>query len=250
MQTRIPIFNDLSFSDILEEMGIKNLNIKINNRLKKSWRIEKVGSHFTLSLPQKLINSPQHIKQELISWTQTMIQAKLAKSKLPQDIRKSNLQRERLIFEYMIEEGEVNRFRTYKNHKQKFRDTSGVCFDLEVLFTSLNNEWFGGTLHSYLRWGKYGSKTSYHSLFHDDTGNTHHLITIAGLYNHPAVPQYAVEAVLYHEMLHIALPPIESDLRRNVHHRAFREAEQQFVHYEKWQKWLKKKAYKLYRRGF
>lgn len=231
-------------------MDIKNLNIKRNNRLKKSWRIEKVGSHFTLSLPEKLINSPQHIKEELISWTQTMISVKLEKRKLSQEIRKSNLQREKLIFEYMIEEGEVTRFKTYRNHEQKFRDSSGVCFDLEVLFQTLNQEWFDNALKSFLRWGQYGSRTSYHSLFHDEAGNTHHLITIAGLYNHPAVPQYAVEAVLYHEMLHIALPPIESELRRNVHHRAFRDAEKKFVHYEKWQKWLRIKAHKLYQRGF
>lgn len=250
MQTRIPIFSDSSFSDLLEEMGIKNLNIKKNNRLKKSWRIEKAGTHYTLSLPETLINAPQEIKEEILFWTQTMVSAKLEKRKLKAEARKNNLQRERLIFEYMIKEGEIARFKTYKNHEQKFRDASGVCFDLEELFDKINKEWFNSSLKSYLRWGKYGSRTSYHSLFHDEKGNTHDLITIAGLYNHPAVPQYAVESVLYHEMLHIALPPIESELRRNVHHREFREAEKQFIHYTKWQKWLKNSAHKLYQRGF
>lgn len=87
--------------------------------------------------------------------------------------------------------------------------------------------------------GQYGSKTSYHSLFNDEIGATHHLITIAGIYNHPAIPQYAIESVLYHEMLHIDCPPIEGKTRRNVHHKEFRRRERLFDHYDRWQNWLK-----------
>lgn len=250
MQTRLPIFEDETFSDLLELGGMKNVNIKCNQRLKKSWKIEKKGAHFTLSLPQKLIDAPVEVKEAILSWTNNLINVNLSKTKLPPMVKRENIAFEKKIFDYLIEQGEVSRYKTYKNHEIKFRDASGVQYDLYELFTQLNEKWFNGKLHSFLRWGAYGSRTSYHSQFHDEQGNSHHLITIGGVYNHPSVPLFAVEAVLYHEMLHIALPPIESTHRRNVHHKAFREAEKEFIHYEKWQKWLSRKAPKLFKRGF
>lgn len=59
---------------------------------------------------------------------------------------------------------------------------------------------------------------------------------------HPAldrswVPDYFVEFIVYHELLHAIFPPREGQTRREVHTPEFRAMEEQFPHYEKAMQW-------------
>jgi hypothetical protein len=59
---------------------------------------------------------------------------------------------------------------------------------------------------------------------------------------HPAldrrwVPDYFVEFIVYHELLHAIFPPREGQSRREVHTPEFRAMEKQFPHYEKAMAW-------------
>ncbi|NLE01045.1 MAG: hypothetical protein GX640_14350, partial [Fibrobacter sp.] len=74
-----------------------------------------------------------------------------------------------------------------------------------------------------------------------------HLITIAGVYNHPDVPLFAIEAVMYHEMLHIAVPPFKKNGRFVIHGPEFKARERQYASYEKWHEWERSSLRKLAR---
>jgi hypothetical protein len=56
------------------------------------------------------------------------------------------------------------------------------------------------------------------------------------------VPDYVVEYVLYHEMLHIKHPARLINGRRHRHTSAFRFDERKFVDYEKAQQWIERLA--------
>jgi hypothetical protein len=73
----------------------------------------------------------------------------------------------------------------------------------------------------------------------DPAGNRVNLITIAGVYDLPTVPRFAIEAILHHEMLHIAIPPVRGTGRSVIHGSAFKTAEKKFEHYLKWRAWEK-----------
>jgi len=252
MQTTLPFLSDQSSGDtyesILFAMSEKRLSVTLNNRLKKSWNIKKTGKQFTISIPGQLSESPREVKEAIIEWAQIMISTNLSRKKLsiPQKRRVSSL--EKVVWDDLHGEESHSRNVTIHSPVERFRNSFGAKFDLKDRFNRINSHYFNSELNSLLRWGQHGSKTSYHTIINDEHKNPHHLITIAGLYNHPSVPTYALDGVLYHEMLHIECPPIEGAQRRNVHHREFRIREQEYLHYEKWQKWLRRDAIKLLRR--
>jgi hypothetical protein len=248
MQTTLPIFSNKSFSDLLSEQELHQIEIVPNGRLKKSWKIEKCANHFVLSVPAKLGDAPTQTREALLTWSQIVINNKFSRKRLTAPKREILKECEAHIFAYLFPEKLSSKLRKIESPKLKFRDGSGVKFDLHSLFSSLNDSQFDNRLTSFLRWGQYGSKTSYHTTFLDEQNSEHHLITIAGLYNHPSIPQFAIESVMYHEMLHIHAPPIINKSRRTVHHKEFKALEKKFIHFEKWQNWLKNDAQKLIRR--
>ncbi|MBD3358073.1 MAG: hypothetical protein GF363_13020 [Chitinivibrionales bacterium] len=98
-----------------------------------------------------------------------------------------------------------------------------------------------------IRWGSQTSTTSFHRHGFDTKGKRFDLITIAGLYNHPEVPRFAIESVVCHEALHIIHPPYKKNGRTIYHGPAFREAERALPHYEQWRVWERCHAGRLIR---
>lgn len=63
------------------------------------------------------------------------------------------------------------------------------------------------------------------------------MIRIHPVLDHPDVPDWFVAFVLFHEMLHIAIPPEEGGKRRRVHTPRFRAAERQHPDYGRATAW-------------
>jgi hypothetical protein len=124
--------------------------------------------------------------------------------------------------------------------------TAGSTWDLKEVFETLNRTYFENALLSLLRWGATASKTSYQTTRKDSEDRPWHCITIAGVYNHPEVPRFAIESIMYHEMLHIHIPPRKVQGRNVFHGPDFREKEQAFPHYPRWVKWEHDHFHRLY----
>jgi predicted metal-dependent hydrolase len=100
----------------------------------------------------------------------------------------------------------------------------GSHYNLEQIFEALNQEYFAGLLaRPSLGWSRTASRTM---LGHFDP--SHNAIIISRILDSPAVPQVALEYVIFHEMLHLRYPVDHSGARRRVHTREFRQAEKQF----------------------
>lgn len=110
----------------------------------------------------------------------------------------------------------------------------GRFYDLEKMFARLNRRYFGGRLEKpILTWSQ---RRTRRILGHHDP--VHKTIVISKTLDSGKVPEWFVEYILYHEMLHIKHPARFINGRRFYHTKAFRQEEQRFPHYEEAQHWL------------
>ncbi len=110
----------------------------------------------------------------------------------------------------------------------------GSYYDLERMFARLNRRYFDNQLEQpTLTWSQRRTRTI---LGHHD--GVHDTIVISKTLDAPDMPEWFVEYILYHEMLHIKHPPRIINGRRYYHTKAFRTDEQRFPHYEAAQGWL------------
>jgi hypothetical protein len=144
---------------------------------------------------------------------------------------------ERIIRGYIGTHGTAPQKKSRFDPEQKPAHTRGRIYDLREVFDCVNAISFNGSLSSFLRWGAPRSRTSYHMIKIDPAGNRVNLITIAGVYDLPTIPRFAIEAIMHHEMLHIAIPPVRGNGRSVIHGSAFKAAEKKFTHYPKWRAW-------------
>jgi hypothetical protein len=113
--------------------------------------------------------------------------------------------------------------RTARGSKRYF-GPEGRYFHLEEVFDSLNLRFFGGLLgRPELTWSEHTAKRS---LGHYDAA--HNTIVVSRVFDRPSSPRYAIEYLLYHEMLHLKHPVRMRGLRRCVHSREFKAEEARF----------------------
>jgi hypothetical protein len=107
---------------------------------------------------------------------------------------------------------------------KRYFGPEGRFYHLDEVFDSLNLRFFGGMLgRPQLTWSEHHAKRS---LGHYDAA--HNTIVVSRVFDRPSSPRYAVEYLLYHEMLHLKHPVRMRGLRRCVHSREFKAEEAQF----------------------
>ncbi len=136
------------------------------------------------------------------------------------------------IYRKPIEPGHATRFRRYvSSHdmsakayllrqvrgRKRIGSAKGVVYHLEEIFDELNHRFFHGLLaRPRMTWSQVRSRRS---LAHYDPA--HNAIVVSRIFDHPLVPRYAVEYILYHEMLHLKHPVKMRGSRRCVHGKEF-----------------------------
>jgi len=107
---------------------------------------------------------------------------------------------------------------------KRFTGPEGRYYNLEEVFDGLNVRFFGGLLgRPELTWSEHHAKRS---LGHYDAA--HNTIVVSRVFDRPSSPSYAIEYLLYHEMLHLKHPVRMRGLRRCVHSREFKAEEALF----------------------
>jgi predicted metal-dependent hydrolase len=119
--------------------------------------------------------------------------------------------------------------------RKHIRSARGHHYHLEEIFDDLNRRFFHGLLgRPQLTWSQNHARSS---LGHYDPA--HNAIVISRVFDHPRIPRYAVEYILYHEMLHLKHPVKLRGSRRCVHSREFLAEEKMFPELEHAQKFLR-----------
>lgn len=112
----------------------------------------------------------------------------------------------------------------------------GHYYDLEEVFDKLNHQFFHGLMgQPVLTWSGHSARRL---LGHYDAA--HNTIVVSRVFDRVDVPRYAIEYLLYHEMLHLKHPVTAKNGRRCVHPRAFQADERLFPHFEEAKAFLKR----------
>ena len=116
--------------------------------------------------------------------------------------------------------------------------TKGQYFDLEEIFKRVNGRYFESRLKLSITWFKqkkpgFSSRVifgQYHPLLR--------LIKINKMLDSPLVPDYFIDFVFFHEMLHHVMPSkTKACGRRSIHPREFKEKERLFADFDSAVKW-------------
>ncbi len=125
--------------------------------------------------------------------------------------------------------------RTTRGRGIRLTEAKGRHFDLESTFLRLNLEYFGGILEKpQISWS--AKRSRYILGRYDVTRNT---IFISRVFDAPKVPDYVVEYVMFHEMLHIKHRTRVKDCRMIVHTPEFKRDERGFAQYSDAKVWLR-----------
>jgi len=112
----------------------------------------------------------------------------------------------------------------------------GHYYDLEEIFEHLNRQFFHGLLgRPVLTWSAHSARRM---LGHYDAA--HNTIVVSRVFDRAETPRYAVEYLLFHEMLHLKHPVRVRNGRRCVHSREFQRDEKMFPELDKVKEFLKK----------
>jgi predicted metal-dependent hydrolase len=108
--------------------------------------------------------------------------------------------------------------------RKRIASAEGHVYNLDAIFDDLNLRFFHGLLaRPQMTWS---SERARNRLGHYDPA--HNAIVISRVFDHPRVPRYAVEYIVYHEMLHLKHPVKLRGSRRCVHSAEFQAEERMF----------------------
>ena len=119
--------------------------------------------------------------------------------------------------------------------RKRIASARGRVYDLEAIFEELNTRFFFGLLaRPQMTWSRDRARNA---LGHYDPA--HNAIVVSRVFDRPQVPRYAVEYIVYHEMLHLRNPVRLRGSRRCVHPPQFQADEKLFPQLEEAKRFLK-----------
>ena len=118
--------------------------------------------------------------------------------------------------------------------RKRIGPARGHAYDLEAIFDDLNSRFFHGLLaRPQMSWSRDHARNR---LGHFDPA--HNAIIVSRVFDYPRVPLYAVEYIVYHEMLHLKHPVKLRGSRRCVHPAEFQAEERLFPHLQEAKRFL------------
>ena len=164
--------------------------------------------------------------------------AKLLRKSVPPEARK--------IYSNFIKTQEIQD-QAKQNKKQRGRkiitSAKGEIYDLNAIFEFLNLMYFQNSIpKTILSWS---TRKTYRILGHHDS--THETIIISRSLDDKKIPQYVVEFVVFHEMLHIFHPTQNRHGRRYNHTPVFRRDEKKFAFFNEAESWIERNVKNLKR---
>ena len=119
--------------------------------------------------------------------------------------------------------------------RKRIASAKGRVYDLEAIFEDLNLRFFGGIqARPRMSWSRSRARNL---LGHYDPA--HNAIVVSRIFDHPGVPRYVVEYIVYHEMLHLRHPVELNGSRRCVHTAEFRAEERIFPQLDAAQRFIR-----------
>ena len=119
--------------------------------------------------------------------------------------------------------------------------TEGRYHDLNEIYASVNQEYFGGKISASITWGARRPKQSAAKRTLGSYSYLSNIIRINPQLDSIKVPRYYMEFLVYHEMLHADIGLKNKNNRRIVHSGEFKKREKECRQYIKAVEWEKKR---------
>lgn len=214
----------LSFRNQLENITgkkFKKLQVKLNDNHSTMLSVKWEPDCTKLSMHRMFLEAPKNIMQELacyIGQERDNI-APSVKAYIEDNLKK---------FDYR------NRVDNQQIYSQ------GNVYNLKKIYNDLNQTYFNNKLDLKITWfGKpmqrNRSRVTF-GLYHEPLK----LIKIHRMLDNPTFPDYLVDYVVFHEMLHDVCPTyVDKNGWHRVHSDEFKEREKEFQHFDLAQRWIK-----------
>jgi hypothetical protein len=139
---------------------------------------------------------------------------------------------------YIDANQEVIRRVTRKQPPPLTLETRGEHFDLQDVYDSLNDRYFGGKIEARITWGPRGGRRRYRTSIKMGSYSVEdRLIRIHPSLDRRFVPRFFLEWIVFHEMLHQVHDIPVVDGRRRFHTPAFLRQERSFLEYDRARLW-------------
>jgi hypothetical protein len=120
--------------------------------------------------------------------------------------------------------------------RKRISGAQGRAYNLDQIFDDLNHRFFYGLLaRPQMTWSQDCARNS---LGHYDPA--HNAIVISRIFDQQPVPHYALEYIVYHEMLHLKYPVRLRGSRRCVHSPEFQAEERNFPHLDQAKEYIRR----------
>ncbi len=210
----------MAYSQKLKSMVGSELKIRINNNRSTMLHVRRNDEYTDVSLHHMFMSAPPPVQQALVSF-----------------IKDQDLPVPTAVQAYIDNNIVTLDYSKLLNPKQM--STAGSVYDLQTLYNKINNRYFGGELDLKITWfGQRGAKVRTKctlGLYHDMVK----LVKINRLLDTAKVPEYVIEYVIYHEMVHAVCPAYKDEKGRNcIHTKEFKERERNFLEFEEAREWL------------
>lgn len=123
--------------------------------------------------------------------------------------------------------------------------SQGRYVDLDAIYQHLNQQYFNHRVQVGMTWMRMSLQRKRTSIRFGVYDRRQRVIRIHRLLDQSFVPDYFVESVVFHEMLHQLVPAIRIHGRWNNHPPAFQQAEREYRHYQKARKWERENLHRL-----
>lgn len=220
------------------------IEVAVRPRLHESWRVTWVRKReaLRLEIPALLAEAPEVTKAALLEWA-LLVSVRPRRGHSDTALRARRMDLEKSIRAHL--EGPAAGSSTPAAARRSARDArklarlrpQGEYHDLDAILRAVNERYFEGTLEARITWAARLGGLSTHTMATDGEGKRYHLLTISRGYDVPEATTEIVGGVVYHECLHIAIPPRREADRRVVHGPDFRKREREYAHFVLWRKW-------------
>jgi hypothetical protein len=116
-------------------------------------------------------------------------------------------------------------------------EPAGAVHDLQAIYDRLNARFFDGAIEARIGWGAVQGERRRRTIKTGVYVEDARLIRIHRALDRPQVPEFYVAMVVFHEMLHQAVPAFERDGRRVVHGPEFRARERAYPDFGRARAW-------------
>jgi len=209
--------------------------IRYAPRLRKGWRLQwRTAGKPELTLP-RYMSDPGflEVRRQIQEWCILAQKRKTAALKLQMKQLETDIWKET---EALLQES--GKPLVSRGDRVGPIRTQGRHHNLTPHFEFVNERYFGGAITCQITWSGRIGGLSFHSSRKDPkTGQRVDLVSISKGYDHANCPDWSLRGIIYHECLHIAVPPEKRVSRRVVHGKEFRQREQQYEYYEQWKRW-------------